>query len=164
MMILINEMKRTTAQSWLFSGLLAAALLLVGCAKHEAPSASKVAPSPSPNSAKPTPTPATGDLVLAQEFLNLAAKEFYNRNNRGALEYIDMSRAELAAAVTKATDAVTKAADAKSKKAADKFKTNLETAAKDLDSVKTMIEKSDKKTDNSLTNLIEKIGKLANEQ
>jgi hypothetical protein len=106
-MILINEMKRTTAQFWLFSGLLAAALLLGGCAKHESPSASNVASSPSPNSARPTPTPATGDLVLAQEFLNLAAKEFYNRNNRG---------------------------------------------------------KSDKKADNSLTNLIEKIGKLANEQ
>lgn len=131
---------------------LAAMFWLSGCSKQQQPSVA--APSPSASrAAKPKFTPVQGDLVIATENLNLAIKEFHNRNNRGALEYIEIARAEVAAAVAKATD---------------KSKTKLEAAAKDLDSVKSMIGQNDgskeKETDKQFSKVIDKIGKLAEEQ
>lgn len=134
----------------LFLSGLGVVLWLSGCSKQEKPSVA--APSPSASrAAKPKSTPVQGDLVVATENLNLAIKEFHNRNNRGALEFIETARAEVAAAVAKATD---------------KSKPKLEAAAKDLDSVKTMIEQhdNDKDTDKKFSKVIDKIGKLADEQ
>ncbi len=133
----------------LFLSGLGAVLWLNGCARQERPSVAAPSPSASRAAAKPKSTPVQGDLVIATENLNLAIKEFHNRNNRGALEFIEIARAEMAAAVAHATD---------------KAKPKLEAAAKNLDSVKTMIEQNDKKADKSLTDLIDKIGKLAETQ
>lgn len=140
-------MRKIWLSLWL-SG-LGAVLWLNGCARQERPSVAAPSPSASRAAAKPKSTPLKGDLVVATENLNLAIKEFHNRNHRGALEFIEIARAEVAAAIAQATD---------------KSKPKLEAAAKDLDSVKTMIEQNDKKTDDSFKKLIEKIGKIAEEQ
>ena len=94
--------------------------------------------------------------TLAQEAgvnLDLAIKEFHNHNNRGALEFLEIVRAEVAAAIAKAPDK-------------SKSKPKLDAVAKDLDSFKTMIEQNDKKADDFLKNkkLVERIGKLSEEQ
>ena len=135
----------------LLSG-LGAALWLSGCSKQETPSAT--APSPSASrAAKPKSTPVQGDLTVASGNLDLAIKEFHNHNNRGALEFLEIVRAEVAAAIAKAPDK-------------SKSKPKLDAVAKDLDSFKTMIEQNDKKADDFLKNkkLVERIGKLSEEQ
>ena len=125
------------------------ALLLGGCSKQQNSSPTQTASSPATRpTPKPSPTPA-GDLVIANENLRLATREFHNRNNRGALEYIDIAYKELTATAAKATD---------------KSKTKLDAAVKDLDTVKTMIGQNDPKTDKALTKLMDNLSKLAEGQ
>src|SRR5437764_1458557 len=66
--------------SLLLSG-LCAVLWLSGCSKQDRPSVAAPSPSASRAAAKPKSTPLQGDLVVATENLNLAIKEFHNRNN-----------------------------------------------------------------------------------
>jgi len=129
----------------LFLSGMCAVLGLSGCAKKEI--SSVVAPSPAASrAAKPTPRPVQGDLDIATDKLELAIKEFHNRNNRGALEFIELARVEITAAVANAPD---------------KSKSKFEAVAKDFDLFKTKVEQNDKKTDDSFEKLMKKIEKLA---
>lgn len=130
----------------LFLSGLCAVLGLSGCARKETSSVLAPTASPAATKAKPTPTPVQGDLVVASGNLELALKEFHNRNNRGALEFIEIARTEL---------------NAVGAKVPDKSKSKFEAVVKALDTFKAKGEQNDKKTDASYDDLVKKLEKLA---
>jgi hypothetical protein len=131
--------------------LLTAALSFSGCAKQ---GEEAVSPTPTPTATPvvaatetPTPTPAaTGDLTAAKDHLDKAATELKNNNNKGALDHVDLALDELKAALVNA--------DAKTR-------VDLETAQKELDSARGLIEKNDKTAATSLAKVTAKVAKLA---
>jgi hypothetical protein len=140
---------RSIRLSLLVTGVLVAAFGLNGCTRPEESSTASTSSSPAASpAASPSASPtATGnELVSAKDYLDQAIRESRNRNRRGALEYLDLARTQL----------ITAAASAE-----DKIRKELEAAGKDLDSVKAMIEKSDKKADAALATLTQKVAKLA---
>jgi hypothetical protein len=131
---------------------LIAALLVASCAKPEGPASTPsptAAPAATAGSSAPAagPKAASGDLNVAKGHLERAVTEFGNRNNRGAIDYITLARAELTAAAAAATG---------------KTKTDIEAANKDLDSAQTMIEKNEKTAETALKKVTQKVDKLAN--
>jgi len=132
---------------WFSIGAVTAALWLTGCAKREEQAATKASPSPSASpAAAGAQAAASGDLEIAKDYLDKASSELKNNNKRGAFEYLDLARGEITAAAANETG---------------KSKTEIETAGKDLDAAKSLIEKNDKKAETSLEKVINKIDKLA---
>jgi hypothetical protein len=123
-------------------GLLSLALLFAGCAKRDA--ASSTGPSPTP-SASATPKP-TGDLILAKEDLDLAMGELLNKNFRGALDYLEPARGEVVAAASAAND---------------KQRTELESIATSLASIKGLLEARDADAEKELRKTTARVDKLA---
>jgi PBP1b-binding outer membrane lipoprotein LpoB len=123
-------------------GLLSLALLSAGCGKRD--SASSSSPSPKP-SATASPKP-TGDLILARDDLDSAMGELLNKNFRGALDYLEPARGEVIAAAAAAKD---------------KQRTELESIATSLASIKGLLEARDADAEKQLRKTTARVEKLA---
>jgi hypothetical protein len=142
-------------------GTLAALLVLGGCSKREESGTAETNPSPaaSPGVAASRPTMAAGeaklkgdlaavkgDLALAKDNLEQAARELESGNHRRAVDHLNKARADIASARPDEPA---------------KNKTGLEAAVKELDSVRTMIEKNERGAKPALARLISNVEKLS---
>jgi PBP1b-binding outer membrane lipoprotein LpoB len=123
-------------------GLLSLALLFAGCGKGDSASSSSASPKPS---ATATPKP-TGDLILAKEHLDRAMDELLNKNFRGAQDYLEPARGEVVAAASAAKD---------------KQRTELESIATSLASIKGLVDAHDADAEKELRRTTARVDKLA---
>jgi hypothetical protein len=125
--------------SLLVIGIITVTLCGGGCAKRDEAAATP------PAAATPTPQPATGDLAVAKGNLDRAKSEINSRNYRGAVDFVDLARAEVMVAAGNAED---------------KARADLEGVGQGLDALKGLLQSRSKDADAELTKVYEKLAKL----